>query len=279
MVPTHFRVIGNNALVTMRIVGRMSRSPNAPAGRSLPPRVLPAAVAVALSLAVTACSSPGTAPPQTSASAPAPPVTAATGGLTLENAQPLPIPPRPDLFPPPAPPAPPVFKAPTLMTAPDLPQIAIGPTPPPPAMPEGAPPVPASNRPAAPPPPDRTQTAALPPPTPKAPSAPALPRMEPLTVLFDGTATALPEPARTRLDAIAERLNANPQLRLQIRSYASGTPETAREARQLSLARALAVRERLGTAGIASTRVDIRAMGMEAAGGAPDRLDVEFLNQ
>ncbi|RIV97132.1 OmpA family protein [Azospirillum brasilense] len=165
------------------------------------------------------------------------------------------------------------------MTAPELPQISIGPTPPPPALPEGAPPVPASNRPAASPPPDRTQTAALPPPTPKAPSAPALPRMEPLTVLFDGTATALPEPAQTHLDTIAERMNANPQLRLQIRSYASGTPETAREARQLSLARALAVRERLGTAGIASTRVDIRAMGMEAAGGAPDRLDVEFLNQ
>ncbi|CAO3443659.1 hypothetical protein [Azospirillum argentinense] len=256
----------------------MSRSPNAPAGRTVPPRVRSAAAAVALSLAVTACSSPGTVPPQTSA---APPQTAAanTGGLTLENAQPLPIPPRPDIFPPPAPPAPPVFKAPTLMTAPDLPQISVGASPPPPALPEGAPPVPAANPPAASPPPDRTQTAALPPPIPKAPSAPALPRMEPLTVLFDGTATTLTEPAQTRLNAIAERMNANPQLRLQIRSYASGSPETAREARQLSLARALAVRERLGTAGIASTRVDIRALGMEAAGGAPDRLDVEFLNQ
>ncbi|MDQ2105309.1 OmpA family protein, partial [Azospirillum isscasi] len=129
------------------------------------------------------------------------------------------------------------------------------------------------------PPPDRTQTAALPPPQPKAPPPPALPRMEPLTVLFDGAATALPEPAQARLDAIAERMKANGLLRLQIRSYASGTPETAREARQLSLARALAVRERLGTAGIASTRVDIRALGMEAGGGAPDRLDMEFLNQ
>ncbi|CAO3374038.1 OmpA family protein [Azospirillum argentinense] len=256
----------------------MSRSPNAPAGRTVPPRVLSAAAAMALSLAMTACSSPGTAPPQTSAT---PPQTAAanTGGLTLENAQPLPIPPRPDIVPPPAPPAPPVFKAPTLMTAPDLPQMSVAPSPAAPAMPEGAPPVPAVNRPAASPPPDRTQTAALPPPTPKAPAAPALPRMEPLTVLFDGAATALPEPAQARLNAIAERMTANPQLRIQIRSYASGTPETAREARQLSLARALAVRERLGTAGIASTRVDIRAMGMEAAGGAPDRLDVEFLNQ
>ena len=103
--------------------------------------------------------------------------------------------------------------------------------------------------------------------------------MEPLTVLFDGAATALPEQAQERLDAIAERMRANGQLRLQIRSYASGTPDTAREARQLSLARALSVREKLGTAGIASTRVDIRALGMEAGGGAPDRLDVEFLNQ
>ncbi|KAA0683426.1 OmpA family protein [Roseomonas genomospecies 6] len=261
----------------------MSRSPNAPAGRSVSLRVRTAAAAV-LSLAVTACSTPAAPPPQSGASAPAPAVTANAGALTLENAQPLPIPPRPDIFPPPAPPAPPVFKAPTMMTAPDLPRIEVGASPPPPPMPEGAPPVPASARPAPPPPPDRTQTdrtqtAALPPPSPGTPQPPTLPRMEPLTVLFDGAAADLPETAQARLDAIAERMRASGQLRLQIRSYASGTPETAREARQLSLARALSVRERLGAAGIASTRVDIRAMGMEASGGAPDRLDVEFLNQ
>ena len=256
----------------------MSRSPNAPAGRSVSLRVRTAAAA-ALSLAVTACATPDATPPQADTSAPAPAVTANAGALTLENAQPLPIPPRPDIFPPPAPPAPPVFKAPTVMTAPDLPRIEVGASPPPPPMPEGAPPVPASTRPAPPPPPDRTQTAALPPPAPGTPQPPTLPRMEPLTVLFDGTATDLPEAAQARLDAIAERMRASGQLRLQIRSYASGTPETAREARQLSLARALSVRERLGAAGIASTRVDIRAMGMEAGGGAPDRLDVEFLNQ
>ncbi|MBP2291932.1 OmpA family protein [Azospirillum rugosum] len=213
--------------------------------------------------------------------------------LTLENAQPLPVPPRPDVGARKAPPAPARFKAPTVLTAPELPQIQVGATPAPPPPPAGAPPVqsaaksPAPNAaPAptpgqsAPPPQTRTQTAALPPaaqPPSQAPRPAA--KTAPLSLTFDPTASSLPDSAEAPLSGIAERMRGNPTLRLQLRAYAEGTPDTVREARQLSLARALAVRERLGAAGVASTRVDIRALGIDAAGGTPDRVDIEFLNE
>ncbi len=216
--------------------------------------------------------------------------------LTLENAKPLAIPPRPDVNAPRAPAAPPRFKTPTVLTAPDLPQISVGTTPAPPPSPEGAPPVKSATKtppppaaepapssqakapasPSAPPPQPKTQTAALPPNPPPAATAP---KMAPLSVVFDHTATNLPDSAEKTLADIAERMRSNELLRLQLRSFASGTPETVREARQLSLARALSVRERLGAAGIASTRVDIRALGIESGGGPPDRIDLEFINQ
>ena len=207
------------------------------------------------------------------------------GKLTLENAQPLPVPPRPDVGARKAPPAPPRFKAPTVLTAPDLPEIQVGATPAPPPPPAGAPPVQSAARPSAPPAETarapaqtqtaQTQTAALPPAqSPRPPTKTA-----PLSLVFDPSASSLPDSAEKPLSEIAERMRATPLLRLQLRAYAEGTPETAREARQLSLARALAVRERLGAAGVTSTRVDIRALGLDAGGGPPDRVDMEFLNE
>jgi Outer membrane protein and related peptidoglycan-associated (lipo)proteins len=215
--------------------------------------------------------------------------------LTLENAKPLAIPPRPDVNAPKAPSAPPRFKAPTVLTAPELPQISVGVTPAPPPPPVGAPPVQTATKPSAPPPAEtapsqaksptpsappaapKTQTAALPPNQP--PAAAAVPKLAPLSVVFNHTATNLPDSAEKTLADIAERMRSNELLRLQLRSFAGGTPETVREARQLSLARALSVRERLGAAGIASTRIDIRALGIESGGGPPDRIDLELLNQ
>ncbi|MCW2236510.1 OmpA family protein [Azospirillum canadense] len=210
--------------------------------------------------------------------------------LTLENAQPLPVPPRPDVGARKAPSAPPRFKAPTVLTAPELPQIQVGATPAPPPPPAGAPPVQSAAKsptpnaapapgPATPPAQSRTQTAALPPAAQPPSQAPRPAKTAPLSLVFDPTANSLPDSAEAPLSGIAERMRANPTLRLQLRAYAEGTPDTVREARQLSLARALAVRERLGAAGIASTRVDIRALGMDAAGGPSDRVDIEFLNE
>ncbi|HYG85633.1 MAG TPA: OmpA family protein [Azospirillum sp.] len=205
--------------------------------------------------------------------------------LTLENAAPLPVPPPPKLRTPGAVKAPPRFVPPQPIEPPPLPEIGVlDPVPPPPPV-VGAPSVQTTARPAEPkpiPPPTAapkpapapsTQTAAIP-----APPPPAAPPRGALSVVFDGAATDLPETAEAGIAEMAERMRANENLRLQLRSYASGTPETAREARQLSLARALALREKLTALGIRSTRVDIRALGTGTADGPPDRIDAEFVN-
>jgi len=196
--------------------------------------------------------------------------------------------------------APPRFVAPQPLEAPPEPALAaVGTVPPPPPAPKAAapaaakppaPPAPPPTAPApqpatatppappAPPPQSAPQTAALPPP-PAAVAPPSEPSKVTLQVLFEGPATDIPDAAEPQLADLAERMRANPNLRLQLRSYASGTAETAREARQLSLARALAMRERLAAAGVRSARIDVRALGIMAPDLPPDRIDAEFVNE
>ena len=125
-------------------------------------------------------------------------------------------------------------------------------------------------------PPQPAAPAALPPPPTTVAPLPA----GPLTVTFAVGEADLPASVDTLLAPVAERLRARETARLQLFSYASGTEETAREARQLSLARALALRERLTAYGIRSTRIDIRALGTGAPAkdGPQDRIDLEFVN-
>lgn len=133
------------------------------------------------------------------------------------------------------------------------------------------------------------QTASLPPVQPSA--APAAVSLDgPLTVVFEDGSDTPPAAADALLDAVAERMRADESLRLQLRSYAAGTADTAREARQTSLARALALRERLTAFGVRSTRIDIRALGTgpadaatDSTAGRPadrpaDRIDLDFTN-
>lgn len=209
-------------------------------------------------------------------------------GLTLENAVPLSVPPRPSLRTPPAVKAPPRLVLPQPLEAPPPPEMTEGPAQPPAARPAAssapavatAPPQTApaptpGTEPASP----RTDTAALPPPPEAAPPAATLPPSSVLSLVFPADATNLPDTADATVDRIVERLRASDTARLQLRSYASGTADTAREARQRSLARALALRERLTAFGIRSSRVDVRALGLDEAGGTPDRIDVVFLNE
>ncbi|MBP2298077.1 outer membrane protein OmpA-like peptidoglycan-associated protein [Azospirillum picis] len=129
-------------------------------------------------------------------------------------------------------------------------------------------------------PPPRTDTAALPPAPEAAPPALQPPPSSVLSLVFQGDATALPDAADSTIDRIVDRMRASETARLQLRSYASGTADTAREARQRSLSRALALRERLTAFGIRSARVDVRALGVdEDAAGPPDRIDAVFLNE
>lgn len=209
-------------------------------------------------------------------------------GLTLENAVPLSVPPRPNLRTPPAVKAPPRLVLPQPLEAPPPPEMTEGPAQPPASRPEApsapavatAPPQ-ATPAPTAGPEPvtPRTDTAALPPPPEAAPPAATLPPSNVLSLVFPADTTNLPDAADATVDRIVERLRASDTARLQLRSYASGTAETAREARQRSLARALALRERLTAFGIRSSRVDVRALGLDEAGGSPDRIDVFFLNE
>ena len=60
-------------------------------------------------------------------------------------------------------------------------------------------------------------------------------------------------------------------------AYAPGTAEDPSTARRLSLARALAVRSVLMSAGVASTRIYVRALGAAAGSATPDRVDVSVL--
>lgn len=87
------------------------------------------------------------------------------------------------------------------------------------------------------------------------------------------------------LDKVVARMNAAPDLRLQVRAYAAGTPETAGAARRLSLSRALKIREYLIGKNVLATRLDVRALGSGTLemgdevgrGKAPaDRVDLVF---
>lgn len=216
---------------------------------------------------------------QPAAAAPAAPP--AHDKLTLENASPLPVPPAPRLATPKPVPAPRRFVAPEPLEPPSVPVIAEESPVNPPAAPRGAPePAPAPNRPAPIPPPP----SAAPPPPPAVAAVPAPPPALPpkpasLSVVFDAIDPAISPAADAVLTDVAQRMNASPAMRLQLRSYASGTPDTAREARQRSLTRAIAVRERLSALGVRSMRVDIRALGNTAEDGPDDRIDLEFLNE
>lgn len=179
-----------------------------------------------------------------------------------------------DTAPPPAATTP-VTKAPAPPLAPPA-AVATAPAAPPAPPPVGVAPTPAPVAPMAVPQPPRSETAALPP-----PAAPARPAPAPgtLSLVFEGGETGLPEADEAKIRRIADRMQASPNARLQLRSYAGGTPETAREARQLSLSRALLVRERLAAYGVRSTRVDVRPLGIDPEAGPPDRIDVEFQNE
>jgi outer membrane protein OmpA-like peptidoglycan-associated protein len=190
--------------------------------------------------------------------------------------------------PPMAPPTPP----PQGFAAPDRPSLApvAAPTaPPPPAsVPLAAAPVaiaPQGKAPAAQtsaPPPAATRAAA-PAPAPAAQAPPRAPQAEPAFVPAGRTAARvgflagssdLPENAKTQLKAVADQMNRDGEMRVQLLAYAGPREDTASQTRRLSLFRALAVRSYLIEQGIRSTRMDVRAMGNKFDEEPADRVDV-----
>ena len=102
---------------------------------------------------------------------------------------------------------------------------------------------------------------------------------QPNRILFTGGSDKLPEKAKKTLRRIAGELSTGDELRVQLLAYAQGTPETASQARRLSLLRALAVRSYLIERGVRSTRMDVRALGNKVEGGPADRVEVVLVQR
>ena len=111
--------------------------------------------------------------------------------------------------------------------------------------------------------------------SPASPLPADLPAGTEFRVVFPDDMAQTLSPADTRLlSGIAARLQQDENTRLEVLGYASGTPETNRESRRLSLERALAVRSYLIGQGIRRTRIDVRALGQTASQGPADRVDL-----
>jgi outer membrane protein OmpA-like peptidoglycan-associated protein len=99
-------------------------------------------------------------------------------------------------------------------------------------------------------------------------------------IRFPSGASDLAADAHGSLDALAQRLAASQDSRVQLVAYASGNDEDANLARRLSLARAIAVRKYLIDQGVRGTRIDVRALGNRNAGNGPaDRVDLVVLDR
>ena len=76
------------------------------------------------------------------------------------------------------------------------------------------------------------------------------------------------------LGVLIKDLKANDKRRVQLLAYAATADGNASKARRLSLSRALSVRAYLMSQGIASTRMDVRALGDRSEAGPANRVDV-----
>ena len=89
-----------------------------------------------------------------------------------------------------------------------------------------------------------------------------------------GAAKFIKDYAAAGLKELTDRLAKDSSLRVQLMSYASDAEKNVSRSRRLSLERAVGVRKMLLDNGIDSTRIEVRALGDQNAGGAPDRVDI-----
>ena len=133
---------------------------------------------------------------------------------------------------------------------------------------------------AAPPPPPKVKAPA---PKPKQTQTASRPNSTPATgtnqLIFTQGATKLSPAAQKSLDALATKLNALPQSRMQLLAYAGEGNLSASKARRLSLSRALSARSYLIKKGVRSTRIDVRALGNKVPSGVPNRVDLKIIGK
>lgn len=225
---------------------------------------------------------PGSRPPAALAVPGAPSVAASVparprGGVSQDGGS-VAIAPVPDFPAPPIPAPPPPIRDPATAEAPADPGPAPSaespavPTPPsmaalpvPPGLPDG-----------------RADAGTAPPPDPgPGPGVPAAEGSEFSVAFADDRDETLSSNDHALLSGIAARMARDQNARLELRAYASGTEETRREARRLSLMRAINVREFLVGQGVRSTRIDVRALGSGVeppSGRTSDRVDLVLVN-
>jgi len=148
---------------------------------------------------------------------------------------------------------------------PKPPVVAKSAPPPPPKVKAPAPAV--KKAPAA--KPKQTQTASL----------PGAAQASTNQLIFAQGATKLNPAAQKSLDALAAKLNTQPQSRMQLLAYAGEGNLSASKARRLSLSRALSVRSYLIKKGVRSTRIDVRALGNKVPSGVPNRVDLKIVGK
>ena len=102
----------------------------------------------------------------------------------------------------------------------------------------------------------------------------ALPDGDGFRMVFVNDVTALSDTGKRLLDTLAERMGERSDLRLSVKAYAGGSPETVQRPRLLSLERALAVRNYLSDRGVRGSRIDLLALGNSYADGPPERVDL-----
>lgn len=94
------------------------------------------------------------------------------------------------------------------------------------------------------------------------------------SIPFSHSSENINSDAQILVDKLAAVLQSNTPVRITLTAYADSSGLTAREARRLSLTRALAIRDYLSSKGIANSRIDVRALGA-APSGSQDRVDIK----
>jgi outer membrane protein OmpA-like peptidoglycan-associated protein len=95
-----------------------------------------------------------------------------------------------------------------------------------------------------------------------------------LRIGFTAAETELTQASRQRVAAFAAAMPEDEAVRITVNAYAGGDAADPSRARRTSLSRALAVRSALMEAGVRSTRIDVRALGLAAGDGPADRVDI-----
>ncbi len=143
------------------------------------------------------------------------------------------------------------------------------------AAPAAVPPAPETTAPAAAPQEAKPTAPAEPAPAAAAPQRAAAPASGvDLRIVFPANAIDLPDSFKPQLEELAARMQAEPELRIEMRGYAMAREGGISRARRSSLQRALATRSFLLERQVKSTRIDVRALGDRTPEEPVDRVDI-----